>query len=699
MKFRRLNWRIFSALPLFVFASLAGCSSGSSNSEAPRVYVITPKYAINVTVSGLTGSGLVLQNNGGDNLAISANGVFAFTLTLVEGKPYNVTVLTQPSSPSQICTVSNGRGAVGTIDVSVSLDCVNTYVIGGNVSGLAGTGLVLQNSGGDNLAISANGAFSFATKVPDAGAYAVSVLSQPRSLSQTCTASSNTGLVSGADVTNVSITCVTNSYTIGGTAINLSGAGMTLRNNGGDNLTVNANGAFSFTTRILDGGSYNVTLLTQPSGPGQTCAVRNGSGLVNAANVTNVVVYCPWTKQLGALGKSTAGYAIAIDPNGNIYVTGSTTGGLDGNTLTGTDDFFLTKYDNAGVKKYTRQLGVAGAATVGESVATDANGNVYVAGYTAGGLDGNTLTGTTDFFLTKYDSAGVKQYTKQLGIAGNSAFGETVATDANGNVYVAGYTSGGLDGNTLTGTTDFFLTKYDSTGVKQYTRQFGVASAATIGESVTTDANGNVYVAGYTTGGLDGNTLTGTTDFFLTKYDSAGAKQYTKQLGVTGNSAFGEAVATDANGSVYVAGYTSGGLDGNTLTGTTDFFLTKYDGTGAKQYTKQLGVAGRDTYGYSVATDATGNIYVAGYTNGGLDGNALTGTQDSFVTKYNSTGAKQYTKQLGVAGAATAGYSVTTNATGSAYVTGYTLGGLDGNALIGIQDFFIAKYDSAGAKQ
>ena len=116
----------------------------------------------------------------------------------------------------------------------------------------------------------------------------------------------------------------------------------------------------------------------------------------------------------------------------------------------------------------TKQLGVAGKDTAGRSVATDASGNVYVAGYTYGGLDGNTQTGATDFFVTKYNSSGVKQHTRQLGVAGQSTYGRSVATDANGNVYVAGYTRGGLDLNTLTGTYDSFVTKYDSSGVKQY---------------------------------------------------------------------------------------------------------------------------------------------------------------------------------------------------------------------------------------
>ena len=347
----------------------------------------------------------------------------------------------------------------------------------------------------------------------------------------------------------------------------------------------------------------------------------------------------------------------------------------------------------------TKQLGVTGVETSGMSVATDSNGNVYVAGYTDGGLDGNTLSGIRDFFVTKYDSTGVKIFTKQLGVTGVDTTGNSVTTDASGNVYVAGYTRGGLDGNTLTGTRDFFVTKYDGTGTKLFTKQLGVSTKITIGNSVTTDASGNVYVAGYTYGGLDGNTLTGTTDFFVTKYNSNGVKIFTKQLGVTGVSTIGNSVSTDASGNVYVAGYTVGGLDSNTLIGTRDFFVTKYDGAGTKLFTKQLGVAGVDTSGISVAADETSNVYVAGWTKGNLDGKTLTGTTDFFVAQYDGTGVKQFTKQHGVTGSDTFGSSVTTDANGDFFVVGQTAGGLDGNTLFGTIDFFVIKYNSSGVKQ
>jgi hypothetical protein len=503
--------------------------------------------------------------------------------------------------------------------------------------------------------------------------------------------------------------------TMGGTISGLTSGALVLQNNSTDALTIVANAnssTFVFATPMIIGATYSVTVATQPTG--FTCSVTNGSGTVVSSIVTSVVVTCVanWigTKQLGVATKSTTGNSVATDVSGNVYVVGFTAGGLDGNTLTGTSDFFVTKYNSSGVKQYTKQMGVAGVSTQGLSVTTDASGNVYVVGTTSGGLDGNTLMGTTDFFLTKYNNSGVKQYTKQLGVVGAAVTGRDVATDVSGNVFVTGTTTGALDGNTKisSGTfTDFFVTKYDSSGVKQYTQQLGATGTFAFVETwaVTTDVSGNVYVTGTTNGDLDGNTMFSSQDFFLTKYNNSGVKQFTKTLGTrssgesTGQRVVGRDVATDASGNVYVVGWTAGRLDGNTLIGTRDFFVTKYNSSGVKQYSQQFGVAGALTQGQSVAIDASGNVYVAGYTMGGLDGNTLTGTQDFFVTKYDSSNVKQYTKQLGVATSSTQGLSVKTDVSGNVFVTGTTTGGLDGNTLTGTQDFFVTKYNSSGVKQ
>lgn len=402
------------------------------------------------------------------------------------------------------------------------------------------------------------------------------------------------------------------------------------------------------------------------------------------------------TKQLGVTGANTVSEGIAIDTNGNVYVAGSTNGALDGNALAGTQDLFLSMYNSVGTKVRTKQLGVATKITAANSVAVDSNGNVYVAGATYGALDSQTLTGTQDYFLTMYDAAGNKVRTKQAGVASALTVATGVAVDLNGNVYVTGYTNGALTG-TLTGTQDFFLAMYDKNGSLVRTKQLGVASAQTAATSVAVDANSNVYVVGYTYGDLAGTGLTGTRDYFLTMYDSAGNVVRTKQLGVAGKSTAATGVAVDASGNVYVAGFTYGGLSGNTLTGTQDMFVTTYDSAGNWVRTKQLGATNTITAANSVAVDSNGNILVAGSTYGNLAG--LTGVQDFFVTTYDSTGTLLRTKQLGASGTYTEANGVAIDANRNVYVSGYTKGGLDGNTLKGIQDFFITKFDSLGVKQ
>ena len=108
-------------------------------------------------------------------------------------------------------------------------------------------------------------------------------------------------------------------------------------------------------------------------------------------------------------------------------------------------------------------------------------------------------------------------------------------------------------------------------------------------------------MTGYTQGGLDGNTSAGSSDLFVVKYNSSGTKQWTKQLG-TSSGDFANGVATDSSGNVYVTGRTGGGLDGNTNAGYDDIFVIKYNSSGTKQWTKQLGSSSLE-YDYRVATE------------------------------------------------------------------------------------------------
>jgi hypothetical protein len=171
-------------------------------------------------------------------------------------------------------------------------DVVPTYSVGGNLSGLTGTGLALQNNGGDTLPVAAAAtAFTFATELEVGFSYVVTVSTEPTG--QTCTVSNGSGTISDADVTDVAVTCTDNPeplYTINGTASGLGPNSVTLQNNLTDDLMVSANGGFVFDTALPDGSPYDVTVLTQPTG--QTCDVTNGFGTISSTDVLGVDVDC-----------------------------------------------------------------------------------------------------------------------------------------------------------------------------------------------------------------------------------------------------------------------------------------------------------------------------------------------------------------------------------------------------------------------
>lgn len=410
-----------------------------------------------------------------------------------------------------------------------------------------------------------------------------------------------------------------------------------------------------------------------------------------------------WTKQLGVASQPTYGNGVAVDSSGNVFVAGTTSGGLDGNTLTGSGDHFVTKYNSAGTKQWTKQLGVSGSSTYGSALAIDSSGNVFVAGHTVGNLDGNTGTGSFDFYVTKYNTTGAKLWTKQLGAGGGAqTYGYAATADAAGNVFVTGYTGGSLDGQTNSGFNSAYITKYDSSGTKQWTRLLDVSSGMTYGYGLATDSSGNILLTGSTDTAIDSNTQTGATDVFVAKYNPTGTRLWSKQLGASSANVQGSGAATDSSGNIFVIGSTSRGLDGNTFIGPQDLFLIKYSSSGSKYWTMQKGSytgSGGTVDTGAAATDSSGNVFVAGNTDVGLDGNTLTGTTDFYVTKYSASGARLWTKQLGTSSQDTKAYGVATDSSGNVFVTGLTTGPLDGNSLIGDVDYFITKYNSSGVKQ
>ncbi len=300
---------------------------GDGGDDSAVVAPAPTSYSISATVSGLAaGASVTLQNNAADMATRTLDGRFSFATPVAAGGGYAVTVSAQPSG--QTCTVSNGTGSGVSANVAnVQITCsATTYNIGGTVSGLAaGASLAVQNNGADALTRTADGSFSFATPVAAGGSYAVTVSSQPSG--QTCTVSNGTGSGVSANVLTVQITCSATTYTIGGTVSGLaSSTSITLQNNAADATTLNANGSFSFATPVATGGSYAVTVGTQPAG--QVCTVSNGTGSGLAANVANVQITCSAASY--TIGGTVSGLASGASVTLQNNAANPTTRTLDG---------------------------------------------------------------------------------------------------------------------------------------------------------------------------------------------------------------------------------------------------------------------------------------------------------------------------------------------------------------------------------
>lgn len=166
---------------------------------------------------------------------------------------------------------------------------VTNVSIGGTITGLTESGLVLYN-GYTSLSVDANAtSFRFSTRLNEGYSYSVSVLNQPNQM--TCTVTNGSGVISTSDITNVAVACIPNKR-LAGTVTGLVGTLVLV--NGNDKLTITSTtGAattFEFSKRVAEQASYGVTVLTQPSN--QTCVVANGVGAMGTSDITNIQVTC-----------------------------------------------------------------------------------------------------------------------------------------------------------------------------------------------------------------------------------------------------------------------------------------------------------------------------------------------------------------------------------------------------------------------
>jgi hypothetical protein len=341
----------------------------------------------------------------------------------------------------------------------------------------------------------------------------------------------------------------------------------------------------------------------------------------------------------------------------------------------------------------------------GNSIAIDANGYIYTTGDFSNTVDfdpGNGISNLTsveglDIFVQKSDTSGQLIWAKQMGGTGDNS-GNSITTDADGNVYITGIFSGTVDFDpgaetselSTFGGRDIFIQKLDPNGELIWVKQIG-GTSFDYAYSIALDAYANVFITGAFKGTADFDPGPGTVnlssngndDIFIQKLDTDGNLIWAKAMGGSQNEG-GKAITIDLNGFIYVTGYFYGTLDFDigtetislTSLGGADIFIQKLNINGDILWVKQLGGADYDQ-GYSITTDASGNVYTTGDFEEIVDFDPgietynfeCIGSRSAFIHKLDSEGNFQWVRQVGSIGICTASF-ITTDANGYVYSTG-----------------------------
>ncbi len=398
-----------------------------------------------------------------------------------------------------------------------------------------------------------------------------------------------------------------------------------------------------------------------------------------------------WAKRYnGTANQYDNAFDIEADAYGNVFITGQT----DGATYSG--DMITAKYNSSGVLQWTRKyVGNASVEDAGKGLALDSAGNIYVAGRISGGYgarficikynqngdslwtrlydngtieevlamtldkNGNTYIAgecdNLDMAAVKYNSSGQLQWARKFyGAQLYSDHVNSIAADANGNVYAAGKSRVSQYGD------QFTVIKYDREGTQKWIRSYGVQLFDNYDEAkaIVTDKNGYVYVTG--TSFSRGNNYSN--DIFTVKLDTAGNQLWYALFHGSGlGNDDAKAIAVDSSGNVLVCG------ESRSASATIDYCLIKYSPGGSKLWERYYNGPGNGAdYAYDIAADASGNVYVTGQSHGGATGD------DIATIKYNSLGIPVWTQRFnGSANGSDAGSCIEMDFQGNIYISGF----------------------------
>lgn len=373
------------------------------------------------------------------------------------------------------------------------------------------------------------------------------------------------------------------------------------------------------------------------------------------------------TRQNGDPVSSDVPNDLAVDPKGNVYVTGRSIG-------KGTNtDFTTVKYNDDGDQKWERRYnGPGNSLDEAIAVVVDSKRNVYVTGWSTG-------SGTNrDFATIKYNDDGDRKWVKRFNGPGNDIDEATaIAVDRKGNVYVTGWSTGnGTDH-------DFTTIKYDDDGDTKWIRRFnGPANSVDQATAIAVDDKGNVYVTGWSTDVGTGE------DYTTIKYDDDGNLKWVQRYnGPVNDRDRANALAVDGSGNVYVTGFISVNVDedGNPA----DIATIKYSASGVQQWAVIYHATSFDA-ARAIAVDGAGNVVITGI---GASPDE-TFFRQIVTIQYNAAGIQQWaqtvTPQFGDDEAEVNDLAL--DAAGNVHITGFIrVGGVINNITI--------KYNTNGFEQ
>ncbi len=370
-----------------------------------------------------------------------------------------------------------------------------------------------------------------------------------------------------------------------------------------------------------------------------------------------------WTKVYGG-NSADASWAIDVSSDGSIYAFGWTYSEFDGQSLSGNTDAFLIKYTKEGNRAWTKFIG-GNKAEGGYDIEVTSNGSIVVVGYTTGNLDDQINRNTVSAFVTSYNASGNKEWTR---LNDNYSHGHSITSDKNGYIYYGGYKNSGAG--------DSFVAKLDSSGNKQWETTFNGSGTEYL-QGIAIDKHTNdVYITGYTHSSyFYGNASLGNWDNYISKINSDGTIDWVKRFGTSGQDTT-RAIETGSDGSLYVAG-NSLAYGGS---------ITKFDKNGTIIWTKYIG---ETVSGITVNDDAS-SIFITGWTLNSFEGSPTAGYSDAFIAEFKSDGTKVWSKLLGGA-SNDYGYGISLDQDKNIVITGITHGELAGQTHYGIGDGFLNK--------